>query len=333
MIRPAAAALALFVLLSAASSAQQPRAAPQCAGAGTAIEKAICSVPRLASAEVGMNFAFRVLQRELPAGQQAALMADQQIWARAREVDCADKAAQLLAGCVFDETEARRRLLSGKGRNADPNAPRLQATFFHEVRKGEYEIAVAYPQIPNPHIAADAIFNKIAHDLVLDDEGLMREYRSSEGSGGTTALHSVSYDIAYLSPGMATIIFRHVSLGRQLPHPFAARQTLVFDFALGRPLTPEDVLFSPAQAIGPIAGLCKERLEKQAAREGWQLQPRTDLAQIVNNFQAWAPGPFALDILFDPDVVASHAAGAHECRLDYLALLKWLKPHGPLPPQ
>jgi uncharacterized protein YecT (DUF1311 family) len=331
MIR-AAAGLALFGLLAATASAQQPRAASQCAGAGTAIERAICSLPRLASADAGLNFAFRVLQRELPADQQAVLTADQQIWTRAREADCADKAGRLQTDCLFDETEARRRLLTGEGRNADPNAPRLQATFFHEVRKGEYEIAIAYPQIPNPHMPADAIFNKIAHDLVLGDEGLMREYRSSEGSGGTATLHSVSYDIAYLSPGMATIIFRHVSQGRQLPHPFAARQTLVFDFGLGRPLMPEDVLFSPAQAIGPIAGLCKERLEKQAAREGWKLQPRADLAQIVNNFQAWAPGPFALDILFDPDVVASHTAGAHECRLDYLALLKWLKPNGPLPP-
>jgi len=143
----------------------------------------------------------------------------------------------------------------------------------------------------------------------------------------------VTYDLAYLGPRLATVVFRHISTGGGLPHPFTARQTLVFDFSLGRPLRPEDILFDPARSVGPIAGLCKERLERAAKQQGWALQPKADVAQVINNFQSWAPGPFALEILFDAGTVAPEAAGAHECRMDYAALLRWLMPGGPVPPK
>jgi hypothetical protein len=143
----------------------------------------------------------------------------------------------------------------------------------------------------------------------------------------------VTYDLAYRGPHLVTVVFRHISTGGGLSRPFTARQTLVFEFSLGRPLRPEDVLFEPAKAVGPIARLCKERLEKQAAREGWALQPKADFGQVINNFQAWAPGPFALEILFDAGTIAPASAGAHECRLDYATLLRWLAPEGPIPPK
>ena len=91
-------------------------------------------------------------------------------------------------------------------------------------------------------------------------------------------------------------------------------------------------MFEPARAIGPIAGMCRQRLEKAAAQQGWKLQPKADLDAVINNFQAWAPGPFALEILFDAGTVAPDTAGAHECRIDYGAMLRWLMPGGPIPP-
>lgn len=54
---------------------------------------------------------------------------------------------------------------------------------------------------------------------------------------------------------------------------------------------------------------------------------------VINNLQAWAPRPFALEILFEAGTVAPETAGAHECRIDYVALLRWLSPGGPLPPK
>jgi len=281
-------------------------------------------------ADVAMTFAYRMLDRQLNGAQKAALEANQRVWQRERDAGCGDRAAKVRSDCLIDETEARRRMLNGEGRNGASSGPRLQPTFFHEAKAGQYEIAVAYPQIAAEHNLADATFDKIAHDLVLGDEGLMREYRGGQRGPAT---HLVTYDIAFLGPKLATIIFRHISTGGGLPHPFTARQTLVFDFSLGRPLRPEDVLFEPAKAVGPIAGMCKERLEKAAAREGWALPAKADLAQVINNFQAWAPGPFALEILFDAGTVAPEPTGAHECRIDYAALLRWLTPSGPLPPK
>lgn len=290
--------------------------------------------PKLAAADNAMTFAYRLLDRQLKGSQQTALEANQRIWARERDAGCGGFSGNARAECLLDETEARRRMLDGEGRNGRSDAPRLQPTFFHEAKPGQYEIAVAYPQIAGEHDVADATFNKIAHDLVLSDEGLMREYRGAAAAAGKgAATHLVTYDLAYRGPRLATIVFRHISTGGALPRPFTARQTLVFDFSLARPLRPEDVLFEPARAVAPITTLCKERLEKQAAREGWALQPKADFGQIINNFQAWAPGPFALEILFDAGTVAPASAGAHECRMDYAALLRWLMPGGPIPPK
>ena len=290
--------------------------------------------PKLAATDNAMNFAYRLLDRRLKGAQQAALEANQRIWARERDGGCRGLSANARTECLLDETEARRRMLDGEGRNGPSDGPKLQPTFFHEAKSGLYEIAVAYPQIAPESDVAEATFNKIAHDLVLSDEGLMREYRGGAGAAGkVTATHLVTYDLAYRGSRLVTVVFRHISTGGGLARPFTARQTLVFDFSLGRPLRPEDVLFQPARAVAPITALCKERFEKQAAREGWALQPKADFGQVINNFQAWAPGPFALEILFDTGTVAPASVGAHECRMDYAALLRWLIPNGPIPPK
>ncbi|HEX3538594.1 MAG TPA: lysozyme inhibitor LprI family protein [Stellaceae bacterium] len=312
------AAVTLWLALAPAAAAEQSRPAE----------------PKLAAAETAMTFAYRMLDRQFIGAQKSALEANQRIWARERDAGCGDKSGPRRTECLIEETEARRRLLDGEGRNGLSEGPKLQPTFFHEAKPGRYEIAVAYPQVANEHNFGDATFSKIAHDLVLGDEGLMREYRGGAGEGSKgPAAHLVTYDLAYVGPRLATVIFRHISTGGGLPHPFTARQTLVFDFSLGRPLRPEDLLFEPAKAVGPIAGLCKERLEKQAAHDGWALQPKADIPQVVNNFQAWAPGPFTLEILFDAGTIAPASAGAHECRIDYAALLRWLMPGGPIPPK
>lgn len=312
------AALGVCLALAPIASAQVSRPADQ----------------KLTAADNAMMFAYRLLDRQSSGVQKAALGANQRIWARERDVGCGDRSGPRRDDCLRDETEARRRLLNGEGRNGPSDGPTLQPRFFHEGKPGQYEIAVAYPQIASEQNVADATFNKIARDLVLGDEGLMHEYRGGADEGGKgPATHLVTYDLAYRGPRLVTIVFRHISTGGGLSRPFTARQTLVFDFSLGRPLRPEDVLLEPAKAVAPIAGLCKERLEKEAAREGWALQPKADFGQVINNFQAWAPGPFALEILFDAGTIAPASAGAHECRMDYAALLRWLPPGSPIPPK
>ena len=163
---------------------------------------------RVTASDEAMNLSYRLLDRQLNGAQKAALEANQRIWQRERDAGCADRSAAVRAECLIDENEARGRLLEGEGRNGKSIGPRLQPTFFHEAKPGQYEIAVAYPQIANEHDLAEAGFDKIAHDLVLGDGGLMREYRNERA--GTPATHLVTYDIAYLGPRLATIVFRHI---------------------------------------------------------------------------------------------------------------------------
>jgi uncharacterized protein YecT (DUF1311 family) len=324
-------AAGFLLILGPAAAAQQSLAGLECGRPATPVERAICADPGLAMAHAAMTFALQGLKAELPAEQQSALLQDQQAWILAREASCGDAAGAALVRCLSAETRARERMLSGGGRNRARNAPRLQPAFFHEVRKDRYDIEVGYPQIPHPRGNGETVFDKTAHDAILGDAGLMNQYRNAEGAG--PAAHVVFYDVHYLGPRLATIVFWLVSRSRAWAHPFTARETLVFDLMLGRPLRPDDVLEAPAQAVGPIASLCKRRLEKDAAEQGWKLLPNADPAVAVANFQNWAPGPFALDILFDAGIIAPEAAGPHECRLDYPLLALNIKLKTPLPPR
>src|SRR5947207_2575664 len=116
------ATAALWLSLVPIASAQQTRAAD----------------PKLAAADTAMTFAYRMLDRQLKGAQQAALEANQRIWGRERDAACSDKSGPRRAECLLDETEARRRMLDGEGRNGPSGGPKLQPIFFHESKAGQY---------------------------------------------------------------------------------------------------------------------------------------------------------------------------------------------------
>jgi uncharacterized protein YecT (DUF1311 family) len=324
--RALCASLLLAGLLGGSPArAQQGALSAECGLPQDAIDRTICGTPALAMSDAAMAFAERELERELPTERRAALRLDQQTWVRARAGSCGDIAGEAQIGCLSAETEARRRMLTGGGVNRDRGTPSLVPAFFREAKSGRYEIDVAYPQILAPATPAQRAFNQAAHDVVLGDAALMSEFRSVPLAGGGEAgtSNSAFYDIHYLGPHLATVVFWLLSGNRRMQHPFTARETLNFDFALGRQLRPDDLLIAPAKAALTIADLCRRRLSEEAQREGWKL--RADPAATIVNFRNWALGPFAIDILFDPGTIAGEAAGLHTCRLDYAELFSLLK--------
>jgi hypothetical protein len=130
----------------------------------------------------------------------------------------------------------------------------------------------------------------------------------------------VFYDIHYLGPRIATVIFWVVSGDRRWDHPFTTRETLLFDLRLGRPLRPDDVFAAPGQAAGAIGRLCKGQLAIKAQEQGWTLAAVSDPTAVVGDFRSWAPGRFSLDILFDPGWIAPVSDGMYACRLGYTEL-------------
>jgi hypothetical protein len=292
---------------------------------------AACDEPSVAAAEVAMRFAERGLAAELSAADRSALEMEAAAWRRARDASCGAETGAAATRCLIDETEARTRMLESGGRNRDPKAPQLRPAFFREAQPGRYETDIAYPQIFGLASAATQAFDKAAHDLILADAGLMGEFRSGGGAGAPIR-NSVFYDIPHLGPRLVTVVFWLVSGSGRLTHPFVARESLVFDLRLGRALTPQDVLTDPPQAARRIAALCQTQLATAARAQDWRLAANADPTVVVANFRNWAPGPLALDILFDPGTVAAEASGLHACRLDYGALLPMLKLRGPLPP-
>ena len=327
MWRIPVAALSVVFLLGGATQHASP--GDVCARGRGAVERALCDIPAVVAADAAMNFAERGLAQELPAADRPALAVERQAWLRARAGSCGGDAAGALARCLVAETEARTRMLDGGGHNREPRAPQLRPVFFHEARPGRYDIDIAYPQIVGASGGAEAAFNRAAHDLILGDAGLMAQFRS--GGGGVVG-SAVFYDIHNLGPRLVTVVFWLISAAGRGEHPFIGRESLMFDLRQGRGVVPEDVLNAPAAAARAIAALCRTKLEAAASAEGWRLAAGADPTAIVASFRNWAPGPLAVDILFDPGTVAAEAAGVHACRIDYAAMLPLLKLKGSLPP-
>jgi uncharacterized protein YecT (DUF1311 family) len=318
----------LVFLLSA------PASALDCISAKTLIEQALCGTSELSNADAAMAKAYETLRSVLPGDQQALLLADQRRWLRDRDTICGEKKDRELLDCMLAETQRRRLFLTGEGPNGAVGAPRLQPAFFQETKTGRYRINALYPHIVKPSSPAENAFNKEAHDLVLSKNAL-GDTRASEPPPGAPGISSYDaiYEVTYLAPPLAAIVFTISSYGAGAAHPNTGRESLVFDFSRGRRLTLADVVSSPAAAIPAISELCKNQLTAQAAKVGWELFDDADFAAVVREFAHWAPGRDGVNILFDQYSVAAYVFGQHECRLSWADLAPWLQPGGPLPPQ
>ena len=318
----------LVFLLSA------PASALECNSAKTLIEQALCGTSELSNADAAMARAYETLRSVLPGDQQALLLADQRRWLRDRDTICGEKKHRELLDCVLAETERRRLFLAGDGPNRAAGAPRLQPAFFRETKKGRYEINALYPHIVKPSSPAENVLNKEAHDLVLSKNAL-GDTRTSEPPPDAPGISSydATYDVTYLDPQLAVIVFTVSTYGAGAAHPNTGRETLVFEFSHGRRLTLADVVSSPAAAIPAISELCKGQLTAQAAKVGWELFDDADFAAVVREFAHWAPHKNGVNILFDQYSIAAYVFGQHECLLSWADLAPWLKPGGPLPPQ
>jgi uncharacterized protein YecT (DUF1311 family) len=311
-----------------------PASGPDCSLAKSSIEKAICATSELSDVDATMAKAYATLRSALPGDQQSLLLADQRRWLRDRDVTCGEKKDPALLQCVLAETERRRRFLAGEGPNRAADAPRLQPAFFHEAKKGRYEINVLYPHIVKPSSAAESTFNKEAHDLVLSKNALS-DTRDSEPVPGVpgNSSYDATYDVTYLDLRLVAIVFTISTYGAGAAHPNTGRESLVFDFSSGRRVALADVVSSPAEAVHAISDLCKSQLTAQAAKVGWELFDDADFAGVVREFVHWAPDKGGVNILFDQYSIAAYVFGQHECRLSWSDLAPWLKPDGPLPPQ
>ena len=262
----------------------------------------------------------------LPPAQQTELRRDQRQWVTARDGACAEAKEPALAACLRGETERRRRFLAGEGANGAAGAPPLLPVYFHEAKKGAYEIDVAYPAFAPP---AGAAFNRAAHDAVLGKDALA-DYRQDKPNkfNGSSNFYRGTYDTTYLAPHLVSVTFQLAGYAGGA-HPNNWRIGLLWDPASDRPLALGDVLADPATAVPAVSALCKVQGEKQ----DWGLFDNPDFAAVVQDAKSWAIDKDGVTIMFDPYSVAPYVAGPHDCRLSFAELKDWLKPGGPLPPQ
>jgi uncharacterized protein YecT (DUF1311 family) len=321
------AATGLLLCISGAPA--QP--AMDCGRAKTPAERAICGNPELASADAAMARAYAALRAGLPPDQQTALLADQRQWVTRRDADCGDKSGDELSRCLLAATEARRRFLAGESPNG-AGSPRLVPGFFHDARKGRYEITIAYPRLSDLGAVADAGFDRTVRAIAFGKD-VVAEYRELQpGPSGSENFYLVEYEATYLDPRLASVVFA-ISTYSGGAHPNSARVGLLYNFATHRRLEIADILADPEHAVPAIAAICKARLAADAEKSGWDLFDEADVGAVVREAENWAVRPSSVEILFDPYSVAPYAAGPHECPLSYAELAPWLKPGGPLPPR
>jgi uncharacterized protein YecT (DUF1311 family) len=310
-----------------------PASALDCSSAKTLIEQALCGTSELSNADAAMARAYETMRSVLPGDQQALLLADQRRWLRDRDTICGEKKDRELLDCMLAETQRRRLFLTGEGPNGAVGAPRLQPAFFQETKTGRYRINALYPHIVKPSSPAENAFNREVHDLVLSKNAL-GDTRASEPPPDAPGISSydATYDVTYLDPRLAAIVFTISTYGAGAADPNTGRESLVFEFSRGRRLTLADVVSSPEAAIPAISELCKNQLTAQAAKVGWELFDDADFAAVVREFAHWAPDKDGVNILFDQYSIAAYVFGQHECRLSWADLAPWLKPGGQLPP-
>jgi uncharacterized protein YecT (DUF1311 family) len=246
-----------------------PASALDCSSAKTSIERAICGTSELSNADAAMAKAYSTLKSALPGDQQSLLLADQRRWLRDRDTTCGEKKDREFLTCVLAETERRGWFLAGEGPNRATGAPRLQPAFFQETKKGRYEINALYPHIVTPSSPAEKALNKAARKLVLDSKALgeIRDWKPAPGAPGISS-YDATYGLTYLDPRLAGTVFTFSTYGVGAAHPNTGRESLVFDFSRGRPVTLADVVSAPADAVPAISELCKNQLKAQAAK-GW----------------------------------------------------------------
>jgi hypothetical protein len=185
-----------------------------------------------------------------------------------------------------------------------------------------------------PSSPAQNAFNNAARAVALDSRALseIRDGQAAPGAPGISS-YTVNYDVRYLDPRLAAVVFTIDTFGAGAAHPNSFRESLIFDLSHGRKLTLADVLGAPAEAVPAISELCRTQLKAQADKEDWQLFDDADFPAVVRELAHWAPDKDGVNILFDQYSVAAYAFGPHECRLSWSDLKPWLKPESPLPPQ
>lgn len=315
---------AILPMLWATAAAAQPGF--DCTKATTAAEKAICADPRLAGADAAMTKAFAALLRARLPVQQAALRNDQKRWVTERDAGCFDKKDDALARCLLAATRARQHFLAGEGENGAAGAPALLPVYFLELRKGAYDITIAYPQFAAP---AAPKFNAAVHTLVFGNDALS-EYRQDKPNpnSGAGNFYQVGYETTYLDPHLASVTLQFADFAGGA-HPNNARSAVLWNPAADAPVALADFLADPSRAVPAVAALCKAQAEK----DDWGLFDNPDFDAVVKDAKSWAVDTDGVTVMFDPYSVTPYVAGPHDCRLSYADLKDWLKPGGVLPPK
>ena len=199
------------------------------------------------------------LRATLPGDQKPALLDDQRRWIDIRDLLCSDQKEAELVKCLVKRnrpaaTVSCRQGLEPRKGCASPAAGVLSRSAQWALRGN-----VLYPHITKPGSTGEDAFNKAAHDLVLS-KAVLADIRGSERVPGspTVSSYDANYDVTYLAPNLAAVVFSISTYGAGAAHPIGSRESLIFDFARGRGLALADIVDSPKEAVAAISRTLQE---------------------------------------------------------------------------
>lgn len=307
-----------------------PSAAADCSSVKGITDYAICANPAVAKSDAAMRAAFDALIALSAPQDQEVFRKSQSAWHDDRDLNCdyADDTEKkpakpaVLAKCLIEESDARRRFLTGQ----PDEGPGASSQIVPVVREGQgftWSLHFVDPKTPAEKLVNDKLDGEVAslHIGKIDASGVYLDPNDYTDN--------FDAELRYASPALMSVevVGSRFSPTDKQETPIA--YNLNVDMQAGRVLTFADA-FSD-DALPQLQAKCMAQLG-DFLKPG----PKGDTAIVaedtkiaktaVGDLAWWSFGAKRVTITMDPGDEDPYA-----CHFDYAALRKLIKPGFPLP--
>ncbi|MGT2481826.1 lysozyme inhibitor LprI family protein [Methylobacterium oryzae CBMB20] len=320
----AVAAVSIVALASAITSAAS---ADDCIRLKDRVDKILCVSADAKAADDGMVRAYDRLKNGLDKATTASLLRNQRNWLVDRSRTCPEN-GETEAACVIRWSNSRRDWLDGTPAQG-PGRPGALAPYVigEDGAKGHWSKDITLFRFKAPAAPGEIAFNAAVDKAVADVPDRMDG--AGEGDHGTWSLQG---KLVWASPSFISLRVDASEFAQGAAHGLSWTQNINVDLSTGRPVVIRDIF--PEAKLHDLTTACLSQIRTQLAdayKEGGNdpdKDPQTrealhsdmtgmrkDVAKITADASHWTFDRDGAVVTYDQDAVASHAAGAFECRL------------------
>jgi uncharacterized protein YecT (DUF1311 family) len=324
-------AIAGVVLMASAL----PAAAFDCGKAQSVVEKAICADPKLKAVDDAMGAAYAALRQALAGPDRKMLGAAQRKWLKTREDNCGYQQGAELTGCILDQTEERRRLLTAEPESGPGTGTQLVPIFIQQdPDPHHYDVDFILIRFVTPKSKGEKLFNAEV-DKIAKSAPLKRitERVSEEVPYASYAAMAITYASPKL---LSAKIDAWVNAGGA--HGNGGTSAITIDLGKGVDLKAGDFFDAKGQAA--LKADCVQQIfaQKKDKNDGQDFKPADDpnyseqtIVDHLKSLPRWSFWKDKAVVTFDSYRIGSYAEGPYECTFAMVKLKSLAKLGAPLP--